>query len=179
MTEPAEELEPAPPRRTAAQLRAVEEIQEFTTPSHDDKPVESVRFRFDGDLYTLRKPKMAIALTMLQFAEGEDTRTVEQLGMGLMQLISGIIAYIEKEKPDEATGKLRGQALLMHRLADVEDKLDVTDLFEPFQLLIGQVFKRPTGSRPASGARSRSTARGSAARSGSKQGKTSTRSRRT
>lgn len=163
------DIEVLPPAR----IRAVNEVQEFTTAEKTDAK-ETVRFKMDGDLYTLRKPKLSIALTMLRLMEGEDARTMEELGLDLMRLVSGIIAYIERENPDK-DGNLRGQAKLMHRLTDVDDDLDVTDLYEPFQSLIAQAFNRPTKSRPASGAKPRSTRRASGAVSRGARAKTSSR----
>lgn len=157
----------------AEQGKTIDDVPSFTSPK--ERPAgsdDTQRFKFDGDTYTLRRPKMTIAMTMLRLAEGEDSRTVEELGLDLVRLLSGMIAYIVEEKPGPA-GEIRGRARLMNRLMDPDDPLDLMDLNEPFQQLIQLVFKRPTKPPPASSRSRPSTRNGSGAGSRPKLEKTS------
>jgi len=131
---------------------------------------DEARFTMDGEQYVLRRPKMAIAMTMLRLAEGESE---QEMGMDLIRLLSAVIAYIKKEPP-AADGTLRGQARLMHRLSDPDDLLDLLDLNQPFQDLIAQVYENPTGSPTASGRRRNGTSVASVERTRSPRAVTST-----
>lgn len=132
--------------------------------------VDRLEFKFDGDTYVLRRPKMSIAIPLLNLATGTDSRTVMELGVDIVRLITGIISYIEEAPPaavlgpdGEPTGdeKMQGQALLMHRLADPKDQLDILHLNRPFQDLMVRIFKgNPTGSRPESSKPRARTSRG-------------------
>lgn len=169
----------------AANLRAVDEMLDFTTAEEaaslgidDSKSKKSVPFRMDGEVFVLRRPKTAIALTMLHMAAPEDARTVNDLGSDLIQLVSQTINYIEAEPPD-ADGNLHGKQRILQRLSDPDDPLDVPHLFRPFQSLIEKLFLNPTGSRPASGRKPRRALPDSGGRSRGKRAATSTTSTRT
>lgn len=166
---------------TANNVRRIDgEVLEFRTPKAEKggKAKDTIQFRWDGDLYTLRKPKLAIAMQMLRLAEDEEAMSEAKRGMELVGLLGTLINYIAVEAPEkDPTGggddKIRGRHKLLARLNDPEDDLDILDLNEPFQELIQRMFNRPTTPRPASGTGPRRTSRGGGASSRSARAVTS------
>lgn len=152
----------------STQVRDIEEIPEYHTPAPDKTAKQEIRFRFDGELYTLKRPKLAIAMQMLHLAEDPEAMSEAMRGRELIGLIGTIINYIKAEPPVAAlddkgkpTGdqNLQGRHRLMQRLNDPDDDLDILALNEPFQELMEKIFNRPTGSRPASGSGPRRASR--------------------
>lgn len=155
---------------TADNVRLIENIPEYTsTPKTDTGPKPEVRFKFDGQVYTLTRPKSVILMRLVQIREGD----MEAAGWDTFGLISSVIGYINEEPPTP-DGKLQGRAHLMHRLSDPRDSLDVEDLIEPFMHLVREVFDRPTGSPAGSAKRPARTSKGGAASTRSKPAVTST-----
>ena len=176
------------PRPKARNLRAVEQVMDFSTDEEDERldiadelqGQASIRFRLDGESFELRRPKTSLALAALHLGNAEDARTQSQVSEEMIRYSGQIINYVARENPSaDEPDRLRGRARIMERLADPEDKLDIYHLFRPFQQLLEQLFNRPTQSRPASGAKPRSTKSASAGRSRGARAGTSTRSRRT
>lgn len=158
----------------ADNVRRINQVPEFTTPKKDKSKTKSeAPFKFDGVPYVLLRPKMVIAMTMLRLAEGEEMSTETEMGLDMVRLLSSLLGYIKKEAPSPE-GDLRGQAHLMHRLSDVNDDLDLTDLAGPFQELIGKLFERPTGKPAASSQRPARTSRAGGGSTRSKRAASST-----
>lgn len=157
----------------ADNVRRIDDLPEYSTPPEtDDQPgqVASVRFRYDGHTYTLRRPKMVITMNMLRIKDGEQSLDA---GWDTIALLSAVIGYIEEEPPSP-DGALNGRAHLLKRLGDPKDRLDLIHLAEPFMDLMGKVFGRPTTQPAASSPRPARTSRGGAAGSRTKRGVTST-----
>lgn len=155
------------------------DIPEFTT-SPPVRPVgskDTAKFKLDGQEYTLARPKLSLAMTMLNLAAGEDFTKPGDIGMDFIKMVAAFITYIEMEPPYKApdgTVELRGQALIMHRLNDPKDDLDLPSLAEPINHLLEVLFDRPTGKPSASGGRPARTSKGGAAGTRSRQAATST-----
>lgn len=145
-------------------------------------PADRAAFKLDGDSYVLLRPKLAIATQMMRLAETDSYRSVSELGLDLTRLLLSILGYIEEEDPEPVmledgetpnpnAGKLRGQALLRHRLSDPKDGFDLPDLEPIFRDLVKAMFGRPTQARPEPSPKPAATAgRGSKAGSRSKAG---------
>lgn len=158
----------------ADNLRVVEEIPEFSSApvgKVEEKP--TVRFKLDGQLYTLRQPKASIAMMLIRLTEANQTRfNQSEITEDVLMLTRQMCGYVEEE-PQNIDGTLNGRALLWHRLHDPEDELDLKHLAPAFSELLGKIFDRPTGSQPASPARPRRISNGSGAGSRSRKAVTS------
>lgn len=156
----------------ADNIREIEDVPEYTTEKKTETRAEQ-RFRFDGDLYTLRRPKSFISIYLLNLAEGgTEAHTSSEIGMDMLNLTRSIIQYIKEESPD-ADGNPRGRAKLLNRLNDPDDDLDLIDLTVPFNELMNKVFNRPTGPRPASTRKPRARSVGSGGNTRSRRAVTS------
>lgn len=109
-------------------------------------------FKLDGVLYTLIKPKKALMAQMASVIDPSKPFETGDNAKNLLMFSSQMIANIEDEESD-AKGAPRGRQLLLHRLNDANDSLDLDDLMPIFTNLMNGWFKRPTGPLPASAAR--------------------------
>lgn len=126
-------------------------VYELADPN--DTPVEvapTVAFRIGADTFHVRRPKLAIALSLTAIIEDGGIRpgtSVGEVGQRLLDTLWQLVAYVTREEPVD--GKVRGQQRLMQRLRDPDDRLDILDLAEPFSVICRAVFDRPTGPSPA------------------------------
>lgn len=167
MTEPSTDVELSKGPR-------INEVPEYSTGGTGLSKLEQ-QFKLDGVQFTLRKPKSAISMHMIRLAEGDAMHTDNEISKDMLNLTMSIIAYIKQEPPNP-DGSLRGQALILHRLNDPEDDMDLPDLAAPFSDLINRVFERPTTPRPGSSPKPRAS-RASGASTRSPRAKTSGTSR--
>lgn len=154
-------------------------IYEVDDPNEAPEPTTgppAVAFRIGRDVFRVRRPKLTIALGLTSLIEGGTIKpgtARSEVAARLMETLWNLVAYVVPEDaepwtlPDgssnPAGGQLRGQALLMARLRDPEDRLDILDLAEPFGVICKAIFDRPTGPLRESSTAPRDGGPGSAA----------------
>ena len=139
---------------------------------------DKVRFKVDGEPFVMVRPKFSVAVNAVHILDAEGDLSVMEIGADVTRVLWGLFRYIER-KPSDDNGDKHGRALLEQRLQDPEDDLDLLDLMPVFKAVLEGMFERPTGARPSSQGKPRSTGRASGAGTRSTRAKTSsTRSRR-
>lgn len=154
-------------------------IYELEDPNDTPEPTDgppTVAFRIGRDVFHVRRPKLTIALGLTSLIEGGSIKPgtpQNEVAARLMETLWNLVAYVVPEDPEPWTlpdgsgnpagGRLRGQALMMTRLRDPNDRLDILDLAEPFGVICKAMFDRPTGPSRASSSAPRDGGPGSEA----------------
>lgn len=137
-------------------------VFELNTGTTEPEEWPSLPIRIDGHDYRLRKPKLALAASLVSLMEGgriSEDASVQDVGVRLVQLLWSLVAYVEDEPPEPLViegpdgeaipnpkgGELRGRAHLFHRLNDPRDRLDLLQLAPLFERVVEAMFNRPTG----------------------------------
>lgn len=167
---------------SASNVREIEKIPEFTSrPKTKAGARNEAPFKLDGVRYVLRRPKNSLAMQMLSAVRGEDFSLESERARDYLSLVAQFIGYVKLEPPEQVTkdGKptgeqrLRGRALLIQRLNDPEDDLDLEDLGPVIEQLLEWLYDRNPTKPPASGGRPNRTSRAGGAASRSRRAATS------
>jgi hypothetical protein len=188
---------------TTASVPVIE--QSYEVPTERDVSegggLPRVAFPLNGQLFTVVRPKLAIATAMMRLME-RPSDAISDYAVSIINVLHTFVNYIEIERGKEPAldddghvrvfidkdgkrhtlgGLTRGRQRIIERLDDPTDALDVMDLYDPFKAIVEAMFTpRPTGPSPASSpVRRKSAGRSSRGTTRSTPAKTSSTSRRT